>query len=112
MVADLRRFFGVSLYRMYAGWESVREVADMAANLPRGSAVYEWLGGWGAVSAEDEALRRVETLLQMQMVQASGKKQNVPEPKPPVAKRDAVKVAKSNRDAVASVKAAAAQGWR
>lgn len=41
---------------MWAGLEDVREVADMAAHLPRGGAVGEWFGGMMAVTAEVEAV--------------------------------------------------------
>lgn len=41
---------------MYAGRESVQEVAAMAAHLPRGGAVGEWFGGELAVTAETAAV--------------------------------------------------------
>lgn len=41
---------------MWAGRESIREVSDMAAHVPRGGAVGEWYGGQLAVTAETEAV--------------------------------------------------------
>lgn len=83
MNADLRRYFGTSLTDMYEGRISVFDVADFAAHLPRGGAVAEWLGGWGAISAEEEALRRVEYVL----IATNAKKKPKP-PKPPESLRD------------------------
>lgn len=91
---------------MYDGRESVREVADMAANLPRGGVVSEWLGGWGAVTAEEEALRRLEHLMNVRIMQASGKKRPVPSPKPPESVRDLERT-KKLQAAKAAKKAAA-----
>lgn len=68
---------------MWAGVESVVEVADLVAHLPRGSAVAEWCGGWGAVTAEEEALRRIEYVL----VAVNSKSKPKP-PKPPEGVRD------------------------
>lgn len=87
--ADLQRYFGVCLTDMYEGRISAIDVSDFAAHLPRGSAVSLWIGGWGALTGAEEGMRRVEYLLQAQLVQASGKRRTVPEPKPPVGLRDA-----------------------
>lgn len=51
--------------------------------MPRGGAVGEWFGGWGAVTAEDEALRRIEYVL----VATNAKKKPKP-PKPPEGVRE------------------------
>lgn len=48
---------------MYAGREDVLEVADMAANLPRGGAVGEWFGGALAITGEVEALWELSHIL-------------------------------------------------
>lgn len=45
---------------MYAGKESILEVADMVVQMPRGGALGEWFGGPAAVSAEVEAMWAVE----------------------------------------------------
>lgn len=68
---------------MWTGEEDALEVAHYAANLPRGSLIAEWVGGWGAVTAEDEALQRVEYVL----VATNAKRKPKP-PKPPVSIRD------------------------
>lgn len=109
LAADLRRFFGVRLSDVWVGKEDMLEVAHCAANLPRGSAVSEWYGGWGAISAEDEALRRVEYLLQAQMAQAAGKKQRVPEPETPKGIRDVQARAKKKQDRMARLRQDAAR---
>ena len=81
--ADLQREYGVCLTDMYEGRVRVSDVADYAAYLSRGGAVAEWIGGWGAVTAEEEALRRIEYVL----VSANSKKR--PKfPKPPVGARE------------------------
>ena len=49
-------YFGVRLSDVWAGLESVNDVADYAANLPRGGAVGEWFGGRLAVTSEVESL--------------------------------------------------------
>lgn len=41
---------------MWDGSESVSDVADWAAHLPRGGAVGEWYGGALAITAETEAM--------------------------------------------------------
>ncbi|MBK0420155.1 hypothetical protein JD276_14045 [Leucobacter sp. CSA1] len=89
VAADLRRFFGVRLSDMYAGVEDVLEVAHMVTHMPRGGAISEWLGGWGAVTAEDEALRRIEYVL----IAVNSKKKPKP-PKPPEGVREQVSKAK------------------
>lgn len=96
----------MSLERAEAGSLSALEVADLVANLPRGSAVYEWYGGWGAISSEEETLRRIEYVLI-----AANSSKKPPPPSPPVSLRDTEAVAKKNRDDIARVKAAAAN-WR
>lgn len=68
---------------MYEGRIQVLDVVDFAANLPRGGAVAEWLGGWGAITGEEEALRRVEYVL----VATNAKRRPKP-PKPPVSIRE------------------------
>lgn len=45
---------------MWAGVELVGEVADYAANLPRGGAVGQWLGGDRAITDEVESLWLIE----------------------------------------------------
>lgn len=81
-------------------------MAELVAHLPRGSSVFEWFGGWGAITAEDETLRRIEYVL----VAANSSKKPTP-PSPPVSLRETAEVAKKNRDDIARVKAAAAN-WR
>lgn len=63
LAADLRRFFGVRLSDVWVGKEDVLEVADYAANLPRGGAVGEWYGGGMAITAEVEAMWEANYLL-------------------------------------------------
>lgn len=63
---------------MWAGKESVREVSDYAANLPRGGSVGEWFGGSLAVSAEVEAVWELTHVL----AQVNSKKKIKPRPMP------------------------------
>lgn len=108
MNADLQREYGVRLSDMYEGRISVLDISDFAAHLRRGSAVYEWYGGWTAVTPEVEAMMRLEYLLHAQIIQAAGKKRSIPEPKPPVSLRDVVKQEISKRERLARVRADAA----
>lgn len=103
--ADLRREYGVGLSDMYEGRVSVQDVSDFAAHLPRGCSVYEWYGGWLAVTAAVEASMRVEHLLKAQLVQASGKKKTIPDPEPPKSIRDVVHRAKQKHDRLAQARA-------
>ena len=102
--ADLQREYGVCLTDMYEGRVNVLDVADFAANLPRGGAVSAWYGGWGAVTSLEESLRRVEHVLKLQMVQASGKKRSIPDPAPPKSLRDAHLRAREKEDRLARVR--------
>lgn len=99
--ADLRRFFGVSLTDMYEGRISVEDVADYSAHLPRGGAVAEWLGGWAAITAEDEALRRIEYVLV-----ATNTKRKPKPPAPPPSLRDNEISRRKNAEVHAAKKAA------
>lgn len=113
MTADLRRYYGVRLSDMYAGKEDPLEVADMLANVPRGGAVHQWTGGWGAITSEDEALRRIEYLMQVQIVQASGKRRSIPAPSAPASQRDEEnRAAEVARKKAAKAKAIAAMAER
>lgn len=60
MTADLRRFYQVRLSHVETGEEDLYEVADMVALMPRGGAIGEWIGGASAITAEVEAMDRVE----------------------------------------------------
>ncbi|UOQ56071.1 hypothetical protein MUN78_10180 [Leucobacter allii] len=62
---------------------TVLDISDFAAHLPRGGAVAQWDGGWGAITAEEEALRRVEWA-----IVAVNSKKRPPLPKPPVSVRE------------------------
>ena len=108
LTADLRQYFGVRLQDMYAGHEDVLEVAAMAVNLPRGSSVMQWLGGWQAISGEEEALRRVEFIL---TAVNTDKKHKPKPPKPPesIRERDA-KVARTRERLARAEKAVKALG--
>ena len=82
--ADLQRVYGLCLTDMYEERASVLDVADFAVNLPRGGAVSEWFGGWGSITAEEEALRRVEFTL----VAVNSGKKKPPLPSAPQGLRD------------------------
>lgn len=112
MSADLQRYYGVSLSDVEAGRHDLLDVAAWVANYPRGGAIAEWIGGWGAVTAEEETLRRIEHLLNVQIVQASGRKRKVPEPKPPESVRVQAERKRKTQVRLDRVRSAVAGGWR
>lgn len=69
---------------MYEGRATVLDIADFAVNLPRGGAVSAWFGGWGSITAEEEALRRLEFTL----IAINSSKKKPPLPAPPQGLRD------------------------
>lgn len=64
---------------MWAGRESVQEVADYSANLPRGGAVGEWFGGRLAVTGEVESLWELSHILAQVNSQKKLKPRAMPE---------------------------------
>lgn len=88
VATDLRRFYGISLERAEAGGESLLEVAELVANVPRGGAIREWEGGLGAVSAEAWELAQVGYGLTRLEYQAAGKKTAPPAPELPEGARE------------------------
>lgn len=64
---------------MYRGRETVREVSVLAANLPRGGAVGQRLGGPAAISDEAEAGWLVEAALYKIAHSQAGGKGKAPE---------------------------------
>ena len=112
--ADLQRNYGVCLTDMYEGRIKVSDTADFAVHLPRGGPVSEWFGGWGAITAEDEALRRIEFLIAT-VNSENGKGPAVPTP--PVGlyeadreRRDKAAKAAAKRAALASMRSATVGG--
>ena len=65
---------------MYAGEESVVEVAHMVAYLPSGGALGQYYGGWLAVSDEVAMLMNINYTI---AVTSTDKPKRVPKPKPP-----------------------------
>lgn len=102
--ADLRREYGLCLTDMYEGRIGVLDVADFSVHLRRGSLVSEWFGGWGAISAEEEAMRRIEYAI----VAVNAGKKLPPAIVPPKGLRDAdIAQRKKARGAVAKARALA-----
>ncbi|GAA1579248.1 hypothetical protein GCM10009692_18640 [Leucobacter aridicollis] len=95
--ADLQRVYGVCLTDMYEGRIPVLDVADFAVHLPRGGAVHRWVGGWAALTAQEEHLVNVEHLLNAQIAQTAGKRSAPPFPDAPKGERDA-EVAKARAE--------------
>jgi hypothetical protein len=74
--ADLHRFYQVDLVDMYRGSLTVRKVAVLVLNLPRGAQTWTALGGASAISSETEAGWIVEHALYAiahQQAKGSGK---------------------------------------
>lgn len=63
MEADLQRFYNLDLADMYRGLLTVRKVAVLVMNLPRGSQTWAAFGGRPAVTAEVEAAWLIEHAL-------------------------------------------------
>ena len=91
---------------MYAGKEHPFEVADYASRIQRGGALAEWIGGWGAITGEEETLRRIEWL-----TMAVNSKKKPPLPQPPGSVRDAEIAARKKRETRARVRAMSKR-WR
>ena len=81
MEADLHRIYGLDLDDMYAGTVRVLKVANLVKHLPRGSAVWEMVGGHRAVTAEVESLWAIEhAIVSVAHAQGGGKGQ-APKPR-------------------------------
>lgn len=80
----------MSLTRAEAGERPLDEIAAFVANMPRGSKVKEWIGGWDAVSAEEEIGRYIVYMQQLQLRQRAGKGPRPKEPVAPVSAREAM----------------------
>lgn len=78
VAADLRRFYGVRLSDLRAGYEDVLEVAHYVAHMPPGGALGAWYGGELAVSPETAAVWENTHVL----AQVNSKKKIKPRPMP------------------------------
>lgn len=78
--ADLLRVYGLRLREVLAGLTTigVLELADWAAELPRGSQVWRHIGGSQAVTDESEMSMLVELRLRQLAFQAGGNKGDEP----------------------------------
>jgi hypothetical protein len=80
--ADLQRFYQLDLADMYRGALTVRKVAVLVMNLPRGAQTWMAVGGRGAISTEAEAGWLVEHALYAIAHGQGGSKGTAPEMRP------------------------------
>lgn len=79
------RFFSFSVDDIYSSRISIVTAANCAANIPNGSAVGQYYGGWLAVSDEVAALMNINYTI---AVSNAEKPKKVPKPTPPEGVRE------------------------
>jgi hypothetical protein len=80
--ADFQHYYGLNLRKALTGddW-TLREVGDLAAQLPRGAQIWVHIGGPGAITEQTEMLYAIEAALNMHRYEQTGAKGEPPKPR-------------------------------
>lgn len=82
LCADFQHYYRLRLTEILRGgvW-SLREIGDLAVELPRGARIWVHMGGPAAITSETEMLYAIESVLNMQRWERGGGKGEQPKPR-------------------------------